>query len=60
MDTPMQWTKQVAAHFGGTRNGLAISWPARIKDKGGLRSQFCDVIGRSSVGQGVAGVATGH
>ena len=44
MDTPMQWTKQIASHFGGTRNGLVISWPARIKDKGGLRSQFCHVI----------------
>jgi arylsulfatase len=44
MDTPMQWTKQVASHFGGTRNGMVISWPARIKDKGGLRSQFCHVI----------------
>jgi arylsulfatase len=44
MDSPMQWTKQIASHFGGTRNGLAISWPARIKDKGGLRSQFCHVI----------------
>src|SRR5277367_2758189 len=44
MDAPMQWTKQVASHFGGTRNGMAISWPARIKDKGGLRSQFCHVI----------------
>jgi arylsulfatase len=44
MDAPMQWTKQVASHFGGTRNGLVISWPAKIKDKGGLRSQFCHVI----------------
>ena len=44
MDTPMQWTKQVASHFGGTRNGMVISWPARIKDRGGLRSQFCHVI----------------
>jgi arylsulfatase len=44
MDSPMQWTKQVASHFGGTRNGMAISWPARIKDKGGLRQQFCHVI----------------
>ena len=40
MDTPFQWTKQVASHFGGTRNGLVISWPARIKDKGGIRTQF--------------------
>ncbi|MCP3469999.1 arylsulfatase [Bradyrhizobium sp. CCGUVB1N3] len=44
MDTPMQWTKQIASHLGGTRNGMVISWPARIKDKGGLRSQFCHVI----------------
>jgi arylsulfatase len=44
MDTPMQWTKQIASHFGGTRNGLVISWPARIKDKGSSRSQFCHVI----------------
>ena len=44
MDAPMQWTKQVASHFGGTRNGLVISWPAKIKDNGGLRSQFCHVI----------------
>jgi len=44
MDAPMQWTKQVASHFGGSRNGMVISWPARIKDKGGLRQQFCHVI----------------
>ena len=40
----MQWTKQVASHFGGTRNGMVISWPARIKDKRGIRSQFAHVI----------------
>jgi arylsulfatase len=44
MDAPMQWTKQVASHFGGSRNGMVISWPARIKDRGGLRSQFSHVI----------------
>lgn len=44
MDAPMQWTKQVASHFGGTRNGMVISWPARIKDKGSIRSQFAHVI----------------
>ena len=44
MDTPFQWTKQIASHFGGTRNGLVISWPARIKDKGGIRPQFSSVI----------------
>ena len=43
MDTPLQWTKQIASHFGGTRNPMIISWPARIKDKGGLRSQFMHV-----------------
>jgi arylsulfatase len=44
MDSPMQWTKQVASHFGGTRNGMIISWPARIKDQGAIRKQFCSVI----------------
>jgi len=44
MDTPFQWTKQIASHFGGTRNGLVISWPARIKDKGSIRTQFSSVI----------------
>jgi arylsulfatase A-like enzyme len=44
MAAPFPWTKQVASHFGGTRNGLVISWPARIKDQGGLRSQFHHVI----------------
>lgn len=42
--TPYRWTKQVASHFGGTRNGVAISWPARIKDAGGIRNQFHHVI----------------
>jgi arylsulfatase len=44
MSTPFQWTKLVASHFGGTRQGMAISWPAKIKDKGGLRHQFHHVI----------------
>ncbi len=44
MASPMQWTKQVASHFGGTRNGMVMSWPKRIKDKGGVRSQFHHVI----------------
>jgi arylsulfatase len=44
MDTPFQWTKQVASHFGGTRNPMIISWPGHIKDPGGLRSQFTHVI----------------
>jgi arylsulfatase len=44
MNTPFQWTKQVASHFGGTRNPMIISWPAKIKDQGGLRSQFIHTI----------------
>ena len=43
-DTPFSWTKQVASHFGGTRQGVAISWPKIIKDKGGIRNQFHHVI----------------
>jgi len=44
MDTPFQWTKQVASHFGGTKNAMVISWPKRIKAHGELRSQFAHVI----------------
>jgi arylsulfatase len=43
-DTPFKWTKQIASHFGGTRQGLAISWPNRIKDAGGIRTQFHHII----------------
>jgi arylsulfatase A-like enzyme len=43
-DTPFKWTKQIASHFGGTRQGMAMSWPARIKDTGGIRNQFHHVI----------------
>ena len=44
MCTPLQWTKQVASHWGGTRNGTIVSWPNGIDEKGGLRSQFTHVI----------------
>ena len=44
MNTPFPWTKQVASHFGGTRNPMIVSWPARIKDRGGIRNQFLHVI----------------
>ena len=44
LDAPFQWMKQVASHFGGTRNGLAVSWPVRIADAGGLRTQFHHVV----------------
>ncbi|WP_029073846.1 arylsulfatase [Kaistia adipata] len=43
-DTPFKWTKQVASHFGGTRQGMAMAWPARIRDAGGVRSQFHHMI----------------
>jgi len=43
-DTPFKWTKEVASHFGGTRQGMAISWPNRIKDAGGIRTQFHHMI----------------
>ncbi len=42
--SPFQWMKQVASHFGGTRNGLVISWPTKISDRGALRSQFHHAI----------------
>src|SRR2546426_7423830 len=42
-DTPFQWTKQIASHYGGTTNGVVIHWPARIKAKGEVRSQFTHV-----------------
>ena len=44
MNTPFQWTKQVASHWGGTRNGTIVHWPAGIEESGGLRSQFTHVI----------------
>ena len=43
-DAPFSWTKQIASHLGGIRQGMAISWPQVIKDKGGIRSQFHHVI----------------
>ena len=44
MNSPYQWTKQVASHWGGTRNGTIVHWPKGIKEKGGMRNQFCHVI----------------
>jgi len=43
-DTPFRWTKQVPSYFGGTRQGMCISWPGHIKDTGGIRAQFHHVI----------------
>jgi arylsulfatase A-like enzyme len=43
-DTPFSWTKQIASHFGGIKQGMAISWPKVITDKGGIRHQFHHII----------------
>lgn len=40
MNAPFQWSKRYGSHFGGTRNGMVMSWPAGIGDKGGIRTQF--------------------
>jgi arylsulfatase A-like enzyme len=44
MNSPLQWTKQVASHWGGTRNGTILHWPKGIEEKGGVRSQFTHCI----------------
>ena len=44
MDTPYQWTKQVASHWGGTRNGAIVHWPRGISSRGEVRDQFHHVI----------------
>jgi arylsulfatase len=44
MDTPYQWTKQIASHWGGTRNGTIVHWPKGIAARGEMRSQFHHVI----------------
>jgi arylsulfatase len=56
-DTPFQWTKQIASHFGGTRNGTIISWPRHITDTGKVRQQFHHVIDVLPTVLEVAGIA---
>jgi len=56
MDTPYQWTKQVASHWGGTRNGTIVHWPAGIKSKGEIRTQFHHVIDVAATVLEVAGL----
>lgn len=43
-NTPFKWTKQVAGNFGGTRNGMIVTWPSRIKETDVIRDQFCHAI----------------
>jgi arylsulfatase A-like enzyme len=56
MDTPYQWTKQVASHWGGTRNGAIVHWPSRFKAKGEVRTQFHHVIDVAATVLDVAGL----
>ena len=56
MDTPYQWTKQVASHWGGTRNGTIVHWPSGIKAKGEVRTQFHHVIDVAATVLDVAGL----
>ncbi|BAY37769.1 sulfatase [Nostoc sp. NIES-2111] len=57
VNTPFQWTKQIASHFGGTRNPLVISWGKNIQDQGGIRSQFHHVIDIAPTILEVTGIA---
>ena len=56
MNTPFQFTKQIASHLGGTRNPMVVSWPNRIKDRGGLRSQYHHLIDIAPTIYEVAGI----
>jgi len=56
LDSPFQWMKQVASHFGGTRNAIAISWPKKIRDAGALRTQFHHVIDIAPTIYEIAGI----
>jgi len=56
MNTPYQWTKQVASHWGGTRNGTIVHWPKGINGKGELRTQFHHVIDVAATILDVAGL----
>lgn len=56
MNTPFQFTKQVASHLGGTRNGLVISWPARITDGGSVRTQYSHLIDVAPTIYEIAGI----
>ena len=56
LDTPYQWTKQVASHWGGTRNGTIVHWPRGFEAKGEVRSQFHHVIDVSPTVLEVAGI----
>jgi len=56
LNAPFPWMKQIASHLGGIRNPLVISWPSRIKDRGGLRDQFAFVADLAPTILAAAGV----
>jgi arylsulfatase len=60
MCTPYQWTKQVASHYGGTRNGTILHWPAKVTDAGGVRHQWHHVIDVAPTLLDLAGIAEPH
>ncbi|MFJ8746612.1 arylsulfatase [Embleya sp. NPDC127516] len=60
MCTPYQWTKQVASHYGGTRNGTIVHWPARVPDGGQVRHQWHHVIDFAPTVLELAGIAEPH
>ena len=60
MDTPYQWTKQVASHWGGTRNGTIVHWPKGIEAQGEVRAQFHHVIDIAATVLDVAGLPEPH
>jgi arylsulfatase len=60
MCTPYQWTKQVASHYGGTRNGTIVHWPSQITDKGAIRNQWHHVIDLAPTVLDLAGLAQPH
>ena len=60
MCTPYQWTKQVASHYGGTRNGTIVHWPARIEARGEIRHQWHHVIDVAPTILDLAGLPEPH
>ena len=60
MCTPYQWTKQVASHYGGTRNGTIVHWPGRIEARGEIRHQWHHVIDVAPTILDLAGLAQPH
>ncbi|WP_093104982.1 arylsulfatase [Variovorax sp. CF079] len=56
INSPFQYYKQVASHFGGTRNGLVVSWPSRLSDRGSIRTQFHHVVDVHSTVLAAAGI----